>query len=159
MMSIFFNFKKTGELKLDRVLFESYYPILFTCINEKNDVFLCVCCQADSNIKKWLMTDVSPKTVTELLSNKITLRDSFLKDGGSKYTIIYDNKKRNYIFEEDNIIDWDAEESINLPTAGEYMDAEDDEFLEEIEYFKNRDGNTGDGSICFATVQNGVRPL
>ncbi len=137
MMTCYFNFKQTGELKLDIIIFESYYPILFTCINKNNDVFLCVCCQADSNIKKWLMTDVSPKTVIELLSNEITLRNSFLKDSGSKYSIIYNIKNKKYEIEEDNINDWNVEESKDLPTASEYMDAEDDEFLEEIEYFKN----------------------
>lgn len=35
MMNNFFNFKETGGLKLDKIFFESYYPILFTCINEK----------------------------------------------------------------------------------------------------------------------------
>lgn len=132
-----FEFKKTGHLKLDKIFFESYYPILFTCINEEKDVFLCVCCQADSNIKKWLITKVPPKTVIELLSNKITIRDSFLKDNGGKYTIIYNNNKKEYEIEEDNINDWDKNNSIDLPTSGEYIDAEQDEFLEEIKYFQS----------------------
>ena len=133
----FFDFTETGVLKLDKIFFESYYPILFTCIGEKKDIFLCVCCQADLDVKKWLITDVSPRTIIELLSNKITLRESFLKDGGSKYTIIYNMEDENFEIEENNIKDWDEESSIDLPTAGEYMDAEEDEFLEEIEYFKD----------------------
>lgn len=137
MMNNFFDFKEIGSLKLDKIFFESYYPILFTCLNEKNDVFLCVCCQADLNVRKWLITDVSPKTVIELLSNKITIRDSFLKDRGSKYTIIYNMENKNFQIEENNIEDWDEEKSIDLPTSGEYMDAEEDEFLEEIEYYKD----------------------
>lgn len=137
MIDNFFNFKETGVLKLDRIFFESYYPILFTCINEKNDLFLCVCCQADSNIRKWLVTNVLPRTVIKLLNNEITIRDSFLKDKGLNYTIVYNMKKRAFQIEKDNEKDWDAEKSINLPTTGEYMDAEKDEFLEEIEHFKD----------------------
>lgn len=131
-----FDFTETGVLKLDKIFFESYYPILFTCISEKKDIFLCVCCQADSNVRKWLITDVSPRTIIELLSNKITIRESFLKDEGSKYTVIYNMEDENFEIEENNIKDWDEENSMDLPTAGEYMDAEEDEFLEEIEYFK-----------------------
>ena len=137
MIKNFFDFKETGSLKLDKIFFESYYPILFTCITEKNDLFLCVCCQADLNIRKWLVTNVSPSTIIELLSNKLTIRESFLKDRGAKYSIIYSMEDRNYQIEQDNAEDWDEVESINLPTVGEYMDAEGDEFLEEIRYFED----------------------
>ena len=138
-MSILFNFKETGVLKLDKIFFESYYPILFTCKNDKNDLFLCVCCTADTNIRKWLVTDTTPETVINLLSNKITIRDSFLKNSGSRYTIIYNLKNEKYLIEVDNVKDWDEKESIYLPTAGEYMDPDNDEFLEEINYYKNNE--------------------
>lgn len=136
-MDSFLNIEKIGELKMDKIFFESYYPILFTCLNEDNDVFLCVCCQADLNIKKWLITNVTPGTIVDFLSNRITIRDSFLRDKGLKYTVIFNNKTREFQIEEDNIKDWEKEENIDLPTAGEYIDAEEDEFIEEINYFKN----------------------
>lgn len=136
-MDSIFDFKQIGHLKIDKVFFESYYPILFTCINEKKELFLCVCSQADSEQKKWLVTKVSSKTIIELLSNKITLRDSFLKDDGDKYTIIYTSYKQVYEIEKNNNSDWDEKNSIELPTPGEYIDAEENEFLEEIEYFQN----------------------
>ena len=141
IMNELFKFKEIGILKVDKIFFESYYPILFTCKNEKNHIFICVCCQADSKIKKWLVTDILPETVIDLLSNKITIRDSFLKDSIGKYTIIYDNNKEDYEIEENNATDWDGENNFDLPTPGEYMDAEEDEFTEEIEYFKNIDIN------------------
>lgn len=136
-MNNFFNFKEIGVLEVDKVFFESYYPILFTCINERKELFLCVCCQADSKIRKWLVTNVSPKTIIELLSNKVTIRESFLKGKGLKYTIIYDVENKSYKIEEENAEDWNAETSVDLPTVGEYMEAEEDEFAEEIEYFRN----------------------
>ena len=134
-MNKIFDFKETGVLEIDKVFFESYYPILFTCKNDKNDLFLCVCCQADSSIKKWLLTTVSAETILKLLSNEITIRDSFLTNNGNKYSIIFKNKKYN--LEVDNTKDWDPEKSIDLPTTGEYLDAEGDEYLDEIEYYKN----------------------
>ncbi len=122
IMDYFFKFEETGELKIDKILFESYHPILFTCINEKADMFLCVCCQADSNIQKWLVTNISPEIIIKLLRNEITIRDSFLKEDGLKYSILYDKNMGNFKIEKDNINDWDSEKSINLPTAGEFMD-------------------------------------
>lgn len=134
----FLNFKETGALKLDKVIFESYYPILFTCKNESNGkLYLCVCSQADSKQKKWLIKEVTLQTVIDLLSDKITIRDAFLINQGAKYTVIYDMNEQTRSIEEDNKEDWNAEESIDLPTAGEYLDVEDDEFKEEIRYFEN----------------------
>ncbi len=134
----FFNFKETGALKLDKVIFESYYPILFTCKNESNGkLYLCVCSQADSKQKTWFIKEVTLQTVIDLLSDKITIRDAFLINQGAKYTVIYDMNEQTRSIEEDNKEDWNAEESIDLPTAGEYLDVEDDEFKEEIRYFEN----------------------
>ena len=130
-----FEFKEIGKLRLDRVLFESYHPILFTCLNEKNELFLCVCCQADKERKKWLITTVRPSTVVDMLLNRITIRDAFLIDNGKKYSIIYRYDHCEYALEDNNLVDWDIEKSIYLPTAGEYMDTEDDEFSQEISYF------------------------
>ena len=77
---------------------------------------------ADSNIQKWLVTNISPEIIIKLLRNKITIRDSFLKEDGLKYSILYDKNMGNFKIEKDNINDWDSEKSINLPTAGEFMD-------------------------------------
>ena len=136
-MNKLFDFKETGLLKIDKVFFENYYPILFTCINEKGGIYICVCCQADSNIRKWLITETSPKTLIDMLSNKITIRDSFLKDKGPKFTIIYNMIDKYFEIEENNLKDWDSEGSTDLPTVGEYIDAEEDEFCEEIAYFES----------------------
>lgn len=135
-MNNFFDFKETGALKLDKVLFESFYPILFTCSNTAGEIFLCVCCDDNRSMRKWLITNVKPTTVIELLTNKTTMRNAFLKDNGSKYSIILNNVSREYSIEIDNSDDWNSETSIDLPTPGEYIDAEEDEFLEEIQYYK-----------------------
>lgn len=130
---MFFKFKETGNLKIDKIFFESYYPILFTCKNENNSIFLCINYQRDLKYNKWLIVNILPKTIIELLKNKITMEDSLLKDKKLKYIIIYNNRNKIcQIKEIDNI-----KNNIDLPAINEFLDAERNEFLEEIKYFEN----------------------
>lgn len=123
------------NLKIDVVLFESYYPILFTCINEKKELFLCVCCQSNSQGRKWMITKTTPKVVIEMLNNKIMLRKAFLEFPKIQITV----------FEQGGIIsiikndeaEWDYDSSKSLPDKDEYMDSEEGEFEEEISYYKS----------------------
>ena len=155
-----FNFEETGILKLDKVIFESYYPILFTCKNESNGkLYLCVCSQADSKQKKWLVKEVSPHTMVELLNDKMTIRNAFLVDQGAKYTVIYDMNQQTKNIEEDNKEDWNEEESIDLPTTGEYLDAEDGEFEEEISYFEDLKLFLMDENVIEPTISFSVGTL
>ena len=68
-MKPFMKIDKLGELRIDVVLFESYYPILFTCLNENNDLFLCVCCQSNKEGRKWLITKTTPNIVVKVLKD------------------------------------------------------------------------------------------
>ncbi len=51
-MQEFIKIDKLGTLQIDKILFESHYPILFTCVNEINELFLCTCCHANKEGKK-----------------------------------------------------------------------------------------------------------
>ena len=44
-MRKFVKTEKNGTLYWDKILFESVYPILFTCKNDKNEIFVVICCQ------------------------------------------------------------------------------------------------------------------
>lgn len=136
MNNIYFDFIEIGKLKLDKIFFESYYPILFTCINEKKELFLCVCVKSNSVMKKWLISKINPQIIIDLLTDKITIRDAFLKDKRDKYTIVNDLSKKDKRIEVNNQLDWDSGNSTDLPSAGEYMDVDEDEFFEEIKYYK-----------------------
>ena len=81
----------------------------------------------------WIATQVDYKTLIDLLTNKITIRDSFLKGCEIKLMVSYDGKETKYC----EVKKEDISEDI-LPTDGEYMDAEIGEFDEEIEYYKNK---------------------
>ena len=39
-MKKFITLNKYGELYIDKILFETYFPIIFTCKNENNDIFI-----------------------------------------------------------------------------------------------------------------------
>ena len=131
---MFENIRGIGNLEVNRVLFESYYPILFTCVNERNELFLCVCCQKNRNGTKWLITQTTPRTIIELLQNGISLRDAFLKYSDVQITVI---KKDQDIFVYEHSDDWDCVNSRCLPDPNAFMDAEEGEFTEDIEYFRN----------------------
>ena len=130
-MSPIFDFPEIGKLKIDKVLFESFYPILFTCTNNKNELYLCVCCTRKEQLQIWLLTKTTPAVVIDLLENNITMRDAFFAVEYDRYTIIYQGNNRTIKINDSEY--WDKECSIYLPTKGEYMDAEENEFAEEID--------------------------
>lgn len=129
-----YNLKYLGYLKIDKVFFEASYPILFTCRNQREDLFLCSCCTVRKNLKKWLVTQTTPEIILKLLKDEITIRDSFLNKTEEKYSIILENDEYKVIKKDE--FDW-SEESYYLPDPNEYMEAEEDEFEEEIEYYEN----------------------
>ena len=138
-MKPFMKIDKLGELRIDVVLFESYYPILFTCLNENNDLFLCVCCQSNKEGRKWLITKTTPNIVVKVLKNQLTVREAFLMFPQIQFTIFDDAQK--VLINEKNELDWDEEKSISLPDKGEFLDAEEGEFDDEILYYESLNCN------------------
>lgn len=64
------------DIKIDKILFESSYPILFTCIENRN-IYLFICCVNNSDETKRIGTKTSFPNLIELLTNKIAIRDTF----------------------------------------------------------------------------------
>ena len=60
---------------LDTILFESKYPVLFTCKNDK-DIYLFICCFVNSEKTKWIGTRTTYDNLINLLENKITIRNA-----------------------------------------------------------------------------------
>ena len=120
------------EITMDRILFESKYPVLFTCTNGQK-VYLFSCYLVNASVIKWIGAETNYEALIQLLEDKITIREAFLNGEKAKLLIEYDGKEVR--------CDFVAKEQIPhelLPTTGEYMNAEDDEFLEEITYFKKK---------------------
>lgn len=123
------------SVRLDTVLFESKYPVMFTCRNGE-DIYLFICCLVSADKLKWIGTKTDYNTLIRLLENGITIRDAFLNVTDEKLLIEYDGRKISCaICNSEDIPDK------LLPTAGEYMDAEEGEFTEEIHLFKVRNNN------------------
>lgn len=121
-----------NELNMDTILFESHYPVLFTC-TQGQDVYLFSCCLVNATVAKWIGTKTDYEILIQLLEDKITIQDAFLNGEKEKLLIEYDGKEVRCNFV--------AKEQIPnelLPTAGEYMEAEEDEYAEEIAAFKSR---------------------
>lgn len=123
------------EPLMDMILFESTYPVLFTCTDGK-EVFLFSCCLVNAKIMKWIGTKTSYDVLIQLLQDKITIRDAFLSVDKEMLVIEYDGETVRC-----DIVDKLKVTAELLPTAGEYMDVEDDEYVEEIAIFEERNKN------------------
>lgn len=130
--TIFRKIPDFQTMTFDTVLFESRYPVLFTCKN-KGTVYLFICYLVNSEKIKWIGTRTTYENLIELLENNITIRDAFLNVTDHKIMIEYDGENIEYQWKESE----DISEKI-LPTAGEYMDAEDGEYEEELAEFQER---------------------
>lgn len=84
------------------------------------------------------------ENLIDLLENRITIRNAFLNITNSKFMIEYDGEEVQYNLKKSDEIP----ENI-LPTAGEYMDAEEDEYREELAEFKKRKYKYG---VCYQTL-------
>lgn len=160
-MKEFVKLDKYGQLYIDRVLFESYFPIIFTCINARNDIFICVCCQNNEKGCKWLIGKTNGINIVRMLQDEITMRQLLLECSSGKISVDYvDNE---YIVDY-NSPDWD-ENSAYLPKHDSYMYAEDGEFDDEIIYFSSADYVRYDKEYykhiteVLGTISKGIEPI
>lgn len=121
------------DIEMDKILFESFYPVMFTCV-QNDDIFLFICCYYDSTEIKWIGTETSYPNLIDLLTDKITIREAFTNITTEKFLII--KNVNGIVF--DKIQCEDFPQNL-LPTEGEFMDVDPGEFDEEIDCFKNRE--------------------
>lgn len=141
-MKEFVKLEQYGQLIIDKVLLESYFPVIFTCINDKNDIFLCVCCQNNEKGCKWLLGKTDGMSIVRMLQDEITIRQLLLECSSEKISVDY---VRNEYVIAYNASDW-VENSPYLPKEDSYMYAEDEEFEEEISYFLSMDNHVHYGA-------------
>lgn len=122
-----------ADITIDQVLFEAAYPVLFTAYDSMNQSYLFICHSFNSNDIEWIATKTSYENVISMLTDAITIRDAFSACSPEKYIISYNRDN----IEVSKLDIADIEDRI-LPTAGEYMNADEDEFCEEIEYYKSK---------------------
>jgi len=133
-MKEFIKVDKYGQLYIDKILFESYFPIIFTCINDNKDIFICVCCQNNEKGCKWLLGKTDGISVVSMLQDEMTIRQLLLEHSSGKISVDY-AKNTGYVVSYNNL-DWDVNSSY-LPKEDSYMYAEEGEFQDEINYFSS----------------------
>lgn len=133
-MKEFIKSDKYGQLYIDKILFESYFPIIFTCINDNKDIFISVCCQNNEKGCKWLLGKTDGISIVSMLQDKMTIRQLLLEHSTGKISVEY-TTNTGYVIAYNNS-DWDMN-SPYLPKKDSYMYAEDGEFENEINYFSS----------------------
>lgn len=134
-MKEFIKLELYGQLYIDKVLFESYFPIIFTCINDNKEIFISVCCQNNEKGCKWLLGKTNGVSIIRMLKDEITIRQLLLECSSEKISVDY--VENSYIVAYNNS-DWN-ENSPYLPKEDSYMYAEDGEYKEETNYFSLMD--------------------
>ena len=133
--NVFRKIPEFSDIVLDTILFESKYPVMFTWKN-KGDLYLFICCLVNAEKVKWIGSKTTYDNLIDLLENNITIRDAFLNITENKIIVEYNGKETEYKIVKGK----DVPDNI-LPTAGEYMEAEEGEYGEEIALFKRQNAN------------------
>ena len=118
-MKQFIKTEKNGILMIDRVLFESFYPI---------------CCQNNKNGIKWLIGKTEAIHIVKMLKDEISIRELFLKYTSVKILEEYQNEQYHTMY----VDEWEKY-SVLLPKEDSYIDAESGEFDDDIKYFMEND--------------------
>ena len=127
-------FNKTepfDDIQIDQILFDAQYPIIFS-MEQKEKEYLVCCPVYNSTEIVWICTEIEPTRIIDLLRDKITIRDAFAHENGNKYLITLKNKSFKCELMHNGFPD------DYLPTQGEFMEAEDGEFDEEINYYESK---------------------
>lgn len=132
MKPYFKNLTEFGNLYIDYDIIYYDCSILFTCIDDNKNLFLCMC--TDILIEqKWILVPTTKHIIINLLQNKISVLES-LKQSRNKYYIITFNiiNKKESITE----IEFSNINPTDLPADDFYIEPENGEFDEYINTLK-----------------------
>lgn len=122
------------KLYIDMVFVEEKSPILFTCIDEFDDMYLCSCHRSDSEKKEWIIVRTPPENVLDLLTDRITIQSAIISCEDIYIATLSNGIPAPQI----SRTKIDKISPDILPTAGYYMEADDHEFDDEIEVLRRR---------------------
>ena len=117
------------------IFVEYIRPILFTCVDEYGELYICSCYLADAKSVNWMLAKTTEEAVLNLLKDKISIHDIFYQAGEYIYLIKLSAGNSEPTAVRKLICDIPSE---FFPTDGYYMEAEDGEFDEEIEELQSR---------------------
>lgn len=123
------------SLYMDLILAEFRHPILFTCLDERENMYIVTCFHTDAQETDWLIAETTPVQIIELLRNSRTIRNAFPDDNSFVYLakalrgttgISVEKRRANEIPTE------------FFPTPDILMDGDEDEFKEELSILRKR---------------------
>jgi len=117
------------DLYMDMVLAESTRPILFTCTDFHDDLYICSCHCANGEKCEWIIIPTTPERVVDLLENKLAIRDIFTNFEEYGFIATLYAGEKGWAIKKIPILEIPDE---ILPTANYFMEAEEDEFTMEI---------------------------
>lgn len=127
------SIKDYKGLKIEKIIFESWYPILFTC--RLNDaLYICNCCSKNGNETIWLLNNTNNKSIVDLLLNKRSIKDVLME--GEEKIVITSNNGCYFLGSNKNY--W-LPDSKYLPKENVFLDYNKNEIEDIINFYKSKD--------------------
>lgn len=121
-----------GDLDMDYIFFEDTYPIFFVCSDKKDKKYICMCCDI-VNEQRWIVAPIRQNDIINMLRNRITLRELFIKRKGKRFIITWDGE-----IETNKEVEIEEICSCDLPKVGEFYDGEEEELCDYVNYIKSK---------------------
>lgn len=119
----FQNVPSYGDLRIDYILVDYDYHLLFTLKNDQDQYFICTCFDT-RGAQQWLLSPISVNRLLNLLQNQIPIHTAFLGSDRIIHAKL-DYKTREEVFTTLPVSNTPREW---LPTPGEYLNPDPDEF-------------------------------
>ena len=145
----FRNIPLIGDLDVDFIIFQADYPVLFTCKDICDNIYLCVCCEVREQ-QRWIVSPIKSSTIVGMLENKITLYDAFKFGNGKRYIITWEFESK---VEDVKVVDFSDIDLLDLPVQGEYFEAEEHEFDDYIEKLEQSESLCKNSIISEQTIE------
>ena len=120
--------KDLPTLYMYMVFVESLSPILFACRDNAANVYICSCHCQNAEKCEWIISPTTYERLIDLLTDKLSIREIFLVGSATAYVATLFANTKNVEISERTLIELNT----LLPTAGCYMEADPDEFSEEL---------------------------
>lgn len=132
----FKNVPDWGDLQMEQVIVDYIYPLLSVLKDVAGKRYLCMCFDT-RGAQQWLVTPISNSGLIDLLNNEITLSAPFENPRTKKLRVTMDYHTRAETFQ---FLSASQIPKEDLPEAGEYLDAEPNEWEDYIRLLSPRDG-------------------
>lgn len=120
--------KDLPTLYMYMVFVESMNPILLACRDDAANVYICSCHCQNTEKYEWIISLTTYERLIDVLTDKIPIREAFLDDLSTTYVATQCPNTEVVKVTKRTLYALDA----ILPTANCYMEADPDEFSEEL---------------------------